>query len=122
MYQVLKEEEEDERRAEDENESFYNARNGKQLDPLKVREAREEEMIFVREIGVYDEVDLEECFEKTGRAPVSTKWVDVNKGTDDDEEIRCRWVARDFKPKGEKDRCDLFAAMPPLEAKKLGRP
>ena len=28
-------------------------------------------------------------------------------------------VARDFKPKGEKDREDLFAAMPPLEAKKV---
>ncbi len=33
--------------------------------------------------------------------------------------MRCRLVARDFKPKGEKDREDLFAAMPPLEAKKL---
>ena len=28
-------------------------------------------------------------------------------------------VARDFKPKGEKEREDLFAATPPLEAKKL---
>jgi hypothetical protein len=28
-------------------------------------------------------------------------------------------VGRDFKPKGERDREDLFAAMPPLEAKKL---
>ena len=27
-------------------------------------------------------------------------------------------MARDFKPKGEKDRGDLFAAMPPLESKK----
>ena len=27
-------------------------------------------------------------------------------------------VARDFKSKSEKDREDLFAAMPPLEAKK----
>ena len=33
-------------------------------------------------------------------------------------EVRCRLVARDFKPKGEKDRGDLFAAMPPLESKK----
>ena len=30
-----------------------------------------------------------------------------------------RLVARDFKLKGEKDRSDIFAAMPPLEAKKL---
>ena len=45
--------------------------------------------------------------------------VDVNKGTSEKPDVRCRLVARDFKPKGEKDREDLFAAMPPLEAKKL---
>ena len=28
-------------------------------------------------------------------------------------------MARDFKPKGEKDRADLFASMPPLESKKV---
>ena len=33
--------------------------------------------------------------------------------------MRSRWVARDFKPKGERDRADLFAAMPPLEAKRM---
>ena len=41
--------------------------------------------------------------------------MDVKKGAG----VRCRWVARDFKPKGGKDREDLFAAMPPLEAKRL---
>ena len=34
-------------------------------------------------------------------------------------DFRSRWVARDFKKKGEKDREDLFAPMPPLEAKKV---
>ena len=33
--------------------------------------------------------------------------------------MRSRLVARDFKPKGERGREDLFAAMPPLEAKKI---
>ncbi len=33
--------------------------------------------------------------------------------------MRHRLAARDFKPKGEKDRADLFAAMPALEAKRL---
>ena len=32
--------------------------------------------------------------------------------------MRCRLVARDCKPKGEKDRGDLFVALPPLESKK----
>ena len=33
--------------------------------------------------------------------------------------VRSKWVARDFKKKGEGGREDIFAAMPPLEAKKL---
>ena len=32
--------------------------------------------------------------------------------------VRCRLVARDFEPKREGPRDDLFAAMPPLDAKK----
>ena len=51
--------------------------------------------------------------------PESVKWVDRNKGTKDKPELRCRLVARDFKFKGEKDREDLFAASPPLEAKHM---
>ena len=31
--------------------------------------------------------------------------------------VRCRLVARDFKPRRDGPRDDLFAAMPPLEAK-----
>ena len=33
--------------------------------------------------------------------------------------MRCRLVGRDFKVKGVEEREDLFAAMPPLESKKL---
>ena len=68
---------------------------------------------------LYEEVPVEECWARTGKSPTSTRWVDVNKGTSENPDVRCRLVARDFKPKGEKDREDLFAAMPPLEAKKL---
>ncbi len=45
---------------------------------------------------------------------MNTKWVDVNKGTAEKPDVRCRLVARD-----EKDREDLFPAMPPLEARRL---
>ena len=51
--------------------------------------------------------------------PVSTKWVEVDKGTAEKPDVRCRLVARDFRVKGEGHRDDFFAAMPPLEAKKL---
>ena len=73
----------------------------------------------MKKIDLFEESTLEECYEKTGKAPVSTKWVDVNKNTEQLPDVRCRLVARDFKPRGEKDREDLFAAMPPLECKKI---
>ena len=69
--------------------------------------------------GIFEETSVEECRRETGRMPVDTKWVDVNKGSEAEPVVRSRLVARDFKPKGEKERGDLFAAMPPLEAKKM---
>ena len=51
--------------------------------------------------------------------PTTTKRVDRNKKDDNGETfVRYRLVARDFKPKHEGPSDDLFAAMPPLEAKK----
>ena len=43
----------------------------------------------------------------------------MNNGSEEAPIIRCRLVARDFKPRGEKDREDLFAATPPLELKRM---
>ena len=57
----------------------------------------------------------------TSEAPTGTKWVDVMTMNDDGEEfMRSRLVARDVRPRhGRPDRPDLFAAMPPLETKKM---
>ena len=51
-----------------------------------------------------------------GHRIVSVKWVHTNTGTDDNPEVRCRLVARDFRGT-DKDREDLFAATPPWELK-----
>lgn len=72
-------------------------------------------MSFIKQIPLYEECPVQECKTRTGKMPISTKWVDVAK----EGGVRSRWVARDFKPRGEQDRADLFAAMPPLEAKRL---
>ena len=61
---------------------------------------------------------MEECWKVTGKAPVTVRWVDTNKGGLSDRVIRSRLVARDFKG-SDKDRDDLFAEAPPLEAKRL---
>ena len=61
----------------------------------------------------------EEATSKAVKAPTTTKWVDrVKKDDAGNEFVRCRLVARDFKPTREGPRDDLFAARPPLEAKR----
>jgi hypothetical protein len=49
---------------------------------------------------------------------VSVRWVDTNKGGAEEWIIRSRLVARDFKGE-DKDRDDLFAETPPLDAKRM---
>ena len=101
-----------------EDEWAFDDVDGKPIDAKLVREARKEEMAFMKRIPVFEEVELKECWEKTKKAPISTKSVDHDKARDVVPEVRSRRVARDFKEKGDKDREDLFASMPPLEAKK----
>ena len=48
--------------------------------------------------------------------PIGVRWVDVNKGDKDNPEYRSRLVAKEIK---RDKRGDLFAATPPLEAKKM---
>lgn len=86
--------------------------------PALVDAARGQKMDLMRRIGLLKEVPVEDGLKETGRAPINTNWVDVNKGSEECPNVRCRLVARDLKPKAE-DRPDTFGAMPPLEAKKM---
>ena len=52
----------------------------------------------------------------TGSPPISTKWVDVNKGDQQDYDIRCRLVAREMGG-GKSD--DIYAPTPPFEANRF---
>ena len=84
--------------------------------PLEVAEAelqraRTEEASFMKKLGVWEP--------SSGRPPVSTRWVDVDKGREGRVEMRSRLVARDFRVKGDKREVDTFAAMPPMEAKRV---
>ena len=65
------------------------------------------------EVGI--ESTEEECWAKAGKAPVTTKWVGVNKGTSSRPIVGARLAARDFKTKV---REFLLAAMPLLESSK----
>ena len=89
--------------------------SGAALDPQTVKRARQEELEYVHKMSVYQKVPISECVMRTGRQPLIVRWIDVNKGDQDNPNYRSRLVARESNThKGE----DLFAAIPPLEALK----
>ena len=71
--------------------------NDKELKLADVRAGRKEEVTFMINRGIWRIVHELECWEKTGKAPTTVKWVDTMK---DGGLARCRLVARDFKGKG----------------------
>ena len=95
---------------------YWDDLSGKSLNPSLVRKAREEEMAEFRKHGVYVKVPLRKCWDETGKEPIGVRWVDINKGDRDNPEYRSRLVAQEIKTD---KREDLFAATPPLEAKKM---
>ena len=52
---------------------------GEELPWHAVREARELERKYQRDLGVYEKVGEKEAVEKNGITPVDTKWVDTDK-------------------------------------------
>ena len=53
---------------------------------------------------------------KAGKKPIAVRWVDVNKGDDENPNYRSRLVAKEINT-GAND--DLFAATPPIDALKI---
>ena len=88
---------------------FIDDRTGKSLDPVKVMEARKEDLSEVQKHSVYQKVPIAKCIERTGRRPIGTRWVDINKGDDENPNYRSRIVAQEFN---NHKRDDLFAATP----------
>ena len=87
---------------------------GKELPVHAVRKARELELKYLRDLGVYEKVDEKEAVAKYGITPVDTKWIDTDKAFEGEPmQIRSRMCAREFKSD---DRPDLYAGTPPLEA------
>ena len=84
---------------------------GKELPWHAVRNARELELKYLRDLGVYEKVDEKEAVAKYKITPVDTKWIDTDKAFEGEPmQIRSRIVAREFKSD---DRPDLYAGTPP---------
>ena len=90
---------------------------GKELPWSAVRKARELELKYLRDLGVYEQVDEKEAVEKYGVTPIDTKWIDTDKAFEGEPmQIRSRICAREIKSD---DRPDLYVGTPPLEALKV---
>ena len=94
----------------------YDDLTGDELDPTMMKKARKEEIAYFKKMGVYDKVDIEECYKVTGKAPIAVRWVDVNKGDSTNPNYRSRLVAKEFNTGVNHD---LYAATPPSECLRL---
>jgi len=95
--------------------NFWDEMSGKALNHDEVIAARLDEIKQIHSHDVYEKVPIDLCWQVTGKAPVKVKWIDLNKGDDINHDYRSRLVAKELKMD---KRLDLFAATPPLEAKK----
>jgi hypothetical protein len=81
-----------------------------------VKQARAEEVKFMLEWGVWERALVSDCWRETGKPPIGSKWVDVNKGDATKPLIRSRFVVKEIATYKSDD---FFAATPPLEALRL---
>ena len=89
---------------------------GEQLPTKLVEASRGEELKFMQNWQVWDEVPITECLQRTGKRPLGFKWVDINKADRTSPDVRSRHVAREI---AYHRNDDFYAATPPLEALRL---
>ena len=104
-------------------EWFWDDVNGGWLQAKMVREAREEEMVWMRRREVFEPCDESVCWQTTGRGPLRCRCVDTNKGESQKANYRSRLVAMEIKkakkPEDQLSASELFSSTPPLEAVRL---
>ena len=96
-------------------EEYIDDVSGHYLDNQMVKAARGDEMKKFAQHEVYTKCPISECVQITGKQPIGTKWIDINKGDMAHPNYRSRLVAKEIR-RGPNE--EMFAATPPLEAKK----
>ena len=51
--------------------------------------------------GIWEVRPVSDCWDATGKGPIGVRWVDTNKGSEAEPDVRCRLVARDVKNKAD---------------------
>lgn len=101
-------------------EEIYDDLTGRPLEYEQVLKARLDDFTASKKMCVWEVVPVSQFVERTGRKPIRGRWVDVNKGDDEDRTHRSRYVAQEIRQvHGGSHREGLFAAMPPIEALRL---
>ncbi len=59
----------------------------RKLERKEVQEARLEELRQVYQHKVYMKVPIQQCWDETGMNPISVRWLDINKGDEDDHDV-----------------------------------
>ena len=95
---------------------FWDENTGELLPPELVAASRSEELQFMNGWRVWDEVPISECVQRTGKKPLGSRWVDVNKGDFVRPDVRSRLVAQEI---AHHRNDDFYAATPPLEALRM---
>ena len=72
-YQTVEEE-------DDYDEEAWDDVSGAPLEPQEVRKAIREEIEYVHTMRLYEKVPISEAYQQTGKAPISVRWIDINKG------------------------------------------
>ena len=75
-------------------------------------DAKMEEKDFIDKMGVHDVVPRSAAAVKGCRVS-RTRWVKVNKGSDDAPQLRARWVAQEFRGRS-RDKHEYFSETPDL--------
>ena len=99
-------------------QKFVDDVTGTELPEKLVREARAEELSWLRKERVYERVPMRLCEEK-GVKPLQLKWLDINKGDSSCMKVRSRLVTKEIrkakKPEEQLRQEETFAATPPVE-------
>ena len=93
--------------------AYKDAITGQPLNTKLVEEARRKELEYFESKGVWHRRPQSEAFKVIGKAPITVKLVDVNKGNDANPMYRSRLVARELRLPGQES---IFAPAPPQEA------
>ena len=78
--------------------------------------ARKKDIDYVKTKQVWSIRSINEARRIMGRAPISVRWVETNKGDDENPNISSRLVAREIRQAGQDS---IFDPTPPLESLRM---